>query len=54
MAKLYVLSDQHIKNGTRPSTPKQRFKKIIRVLSVALVLETIILAYLLMRFYGLK
>lgn len=48
MAKLYILSEKDIQNGTRPKTPRQKLKIwriVCSVLSLALIAENIYFWY---------
>lgn len=50
MAKIYLLSDEHIKNGQRPKTPRQKMRnwKILCLSLAALVLieHIVVLTYM--------
>lgn len=46
MAKLYVLTEEQIKSGKRPKTPRQKqmmWGRICAILSLIILIETIIL-----------
>lgn len=48
MAKLYILTDDQIKSGKRPKTPRQKqlvWKQVCFVLSVLIIVEHIALFY---------
>jgi hypothetical protein len=48
MARLYILTDEQIKNGERPKTPRQKqrdWKTICYVLSTLVILEHILILW---------
>lgn len=48
MARLYILTEEHIKNGQRPKTPRQKqrnWRTLCLILSAVIVLEHLVFFY---------